>query len=193
VENQRNPSPEYMTQKQVLFSFYVTQLVVLVTGVFLLWRQGRLLAGYFAFDDIHMWMWGLLVGAGVILLDLFLVRTVRADLLDDGGVNRMLFQGRPLWHILVMAMLAAFSEEILFRGVFQEWLGILGSTLLFVILHTRYLRKWLLTATVAAVSAALGLLTEWTGHLAPAIIAHGLVDFVMGIWIRTYWTKGGNH
>jgi membrane protease YdiL (CAAX protease family) len=54
----------------------------------------------------------------------------------------------------------------------------------FVLLHTRYLKKWLLVAVVFAISAGLGWLTEWFGNITPAVIAHGLVDFVSGLFIR---------
>ncbi|WP_164491683.1 CPBP family intramembrane glutamic endopeptidase [Staphylospora marina] len=181
-----------LEKKDVLIAFYGTQLPLLGIGIWLLWRKGSLHAGYFAFGDIQMWVWGLAAGVAVILADLWLMRVVPISHWDDGGINRLLFQNTPGWQILLIAVIAAFSEEILFRGVLLDWIGLWGSSLLFVLMHTRYLRKWLLVTVVAVVGLLFGWMTERTGHLAPAIMAHFLVDAVMGFLYRNLSDKEGS-
>ena len=44
-------------------------------------------------------------------------------------------------HILLLALLSAFGEEILFRGVLHPRLGLLPTALLFALLHFPYKRS----------------------------------------------------
>jgi uncharacterized protein len=52
------------------------------------------------------------------------------------------------------------------------------------LIHFRYLRRWAMSCLLFAVSAALGWSAEWSGTLTPAIVAHFIIDFVMGALIR---------
>ena len=97
--------------------------------------------------------------------------------------------GRPLslcrWYDLVLlAALAGFGEELLFRGVLQPWLGrihpwvgIIGANLIFGALHA-------LTPAYAVFATAFGLYLSWLyvgydePNLARPIIAHALYDYV---------------
>lgn len=81
-------------------------------------------------------------------------------------------------HILLLALLSAFGEEALFRGVLQPRLGLWVASTLFALLHfpvRRVLLPWTLFAFVLGV--AIGLLTEWAGSLWPAILLHFLVNY----------------
>lgn len=97
--------------------------------------------------------------------------------------------GRPLslcrWYDLVLlAALAGFGEELLFRGVLQPWLGrihpwvgIVGANVIFGLLHA-------LTPAYAVYATVFGLYLSWlyTGfdepNLARPIIAHALYDYI---------------
>jgi uncharacterized protein len=170
--------------KQVLSAFYITQFLLFVISAVALWWQGKSLEHLFSFHDIHMWVWGIGAGGLILAIDAVLMACVPESWLDDGGLNQLLFENRSRVHVLVIAVIAAVSEEMFFRGVLQEWLGIWMTSVVFVLLHTRYLKKWLLVAVVFAISAGLGWLTECFGNITPAVIAHGLVDFVSGLFIR---------
>lgn len=170
--------------KQVLYSFYITQLLLFAISVIVLWWQGKRMGNFFSFDDIHMWVWGIGAGLIILMIEAVLMARVPESWLDDGGINQLLFEDRSWVHVLMIAMIAAVSEEMFFRGVLQEWLGIWVTSVIFVLLHTRYLKKWLLVAFVFVISMGLGMLVEYCNDLAPAIIAHGLVDFVLGLHIR---------
>ncbi len=80
--------------------------------------------------------------------------------------------------ILFLALASGFAEEIFFRGVMQEVIGLTAASLIFGLLHVgptlRYL-PW----TIYAIGAGflLGLLYERAG-LFPVILAHSLVNFV---------------
>jgi hypothetical protein len=80
--------------------------------------------------------------------------------------------------ILLLALLSAGGEEVLFRGVLQPRLGLWAATSLFAALHVplrRSLVPW--TAFAFAIGAVLGLLTEWAGSLWPAVLLHFLVNY----------------
>lgn len=97
--------------------------------------------------------------------------------------------GRPLslcrWYDLVLlAALAGFGEELLFRGVLQPWLGrihpwvgIVGANVIFGLLHA-------LTPAYAVYATAFGLYLSWlySGYdepnLARPILAHALYDYI---------------
>ena len=146
--------------KQVLFAFYITQLLLFAISAVALWWQEKSLEHLFSFHDIHMWLWGIGAGGLILSIDAVLMACVPKSWLDDGGLNQLLFENRSVVHVLVIAVVAAVSEEMFFRGVLQEWLGIWMTSVVFVLLHTRYLKKWLLVAAVFAISAGLGWLTE---------------------------------
>ncbi len=81
-------------------------------------------------------------------------------------------------HMLWLALLSGFGEEVLFRGVLQPRLGLLVATLLFGLLHFPFRRSlWPWTLFALAMGAVLGDLTAWSGTLWPAILLHFLVNY----------------
>lgn len=97
--------------------------------------------------------------------------------------------GQPLsvctWYDLVLlAALAGLGEELLFRGVLQPWMhgvsplvGFLGANLLFGLVHA-------VTPVYALLATAIGMYLSWLTYgfgepnLLPAMVAHGVYDFV---------------
>jgi uncharacterized protein len=91
------------------------------------------------------------------------------------------------WNPLWIALAAGIGEELLFRGALQPLVGILLSSVLFVLAHTRVYRfaslskRTLLQAMgLLAVSLALGVVAQYAGLLA-AMILHTAVD-VAGLY-----------
>jgi len=80
--------------------------------------------------------------------------------------------------ILALALLSAFGEEILFRGVVQPWLGLWITTALFGIFHfpaRRSLIPWSFFA--ALLGLALGALVLRSGSLWPAVLLHFGINY----------------
>ena len=80
--------------------------------------------------------------------------------------------------ILLLSLLSAGGEEVLFRGVLQPRLGLWLATLLFAGLHfplRRALVPW--TGFAFGLGLALGALTLWSASLWPAILLHFLVNY----------------
>ncbi|MBI4081294.1 MAG: CPBP family intramembrane metalloprotease [Candidatus Lambdaproteobacteria bacterium] len=79
--------------------------------------------------------------------------------------------------ILALALLSAFGEELLFRGVMHPRLGLWPTALLFGLFHWPWRRRlipWTLFALVLGL--ALGGLTTWSRSLWPAIVLHFVIN-----------------
>ena len=91
---------------------------------------------------------------------------------------RAVLGGMTSRDILWLALLSAFGEEILFRGILQSWLGLWPAAALFAGLHFPY-RRAMVPWTVFALGMGMGLgwLTAWCGSLWPAILVHLSVNY----------------
>src|SRR5690606_27116232 len=110
-----------------------------------------------------------LIGGGtagiVIIFDLCMMKFLPKSMYDDGGINERIFQQRNILHILFLCVLISVTEEILFRGILQSHFGIYIASLIFALLHIRYLNKWLLLVSVVLISFLLGIVFEITNNL----------------------------
>lgn len=80
--------------------------------------------------------------------------------------------------ILVLAVVSAVAEELLFRGAMQPTLGLVPSALIFGGLHIGPDRSfWPWTLNAAVMGLALGGLVWGTGSVLPAVLAHFTINF----------------
>ncbi|QNF31170.1 CPBP family intramembrane metalloprotease [Metabacillus sp. KUDC1714] len=175
-------------------NLYFTQFLLLFIAIAL---------GFFLFDQIEQYLdlwviknylfviYGIGLALIVIIVDFIIMKVAPSRLTDDGGINEKIFEKRSIPHIFVLTALIAISEEILFRGVLQTHFGIWTASLIFAILHFRYLSKWLLFTMVVTISFLLGIVYEMTETLYTTIIAHFLIDLVFAIQIRLQFIKRG--
>jgi membrane protease YdiL (CAAX protease family) len=80
---------------------------------------------------------------------------------------------------LILALLSGFAEEMLVRGALQPSFGLIPTTILFGLCHwppRKELRPW--TYMTAGLGLLFGIATEWSGHLAAAIVAHFVINFI---------------
>jgi hypothetical protein len=89
--------------------------------------------------------------------------------------------------IVVLALLSAIGEELLFRGLLAPWLGLIPQALLFGIVHqmpgqSRWV--WVLWATL--VGLALGAMFQLSGSLIGPLAAHALINCVNLIYLKTH-------
>jgi membrane protease YdiL (CAAX protease family) len=175
-----------MSDREILIHLYITQLLLI--GV-------SFIIGFFLFDwSSFQRLWHvdipMIVGYGggsalfVLVVDFLLMRYLPEDWYDDGGINEKIFQTRSIPHIFFLCVLIAFSEELLFRGVIQTHVGLIAASVIFAILHVRYLTKWFLLMMVVLLSFFLGYIYDITGSLWVTIFAHFLIDFVLAVNIR---------
>lgn len=91
--------------------------------------------------------------------------------------------------VAAVALSAGLGEEILFRGALQPalsswlgtWAGVAGAAILFGMVHPMSV-AYFVVATLCGLY--LGVVTEATGELLPAIVAHAGYDFVALLALR---------
>jgi membrane protease YdiL (CAAX protease family) len=127
---------------------------------------------------------GGVAGIAVVLLDIILMRILPASYYDDGGLNERIFRNRNIVHIAFIAAVVAFCEEVLFRGIIQTHVGLVFSSIIFAIVHYRYLFNWFLFLNIIVLSFFIGYLFLLTGNLWVTIFMHFIIDFLLGILIR---------
>lgn len=169
----------------LLINLYVTQGLTLALAliIFLFQKQNPL----YLFQIVHPGTaaaWGIGFGAAVLLTDMLVSRWVPEEAADDGGINKMLFGNRAVWHIALISAVAALCEELLFRGAVQHAWGPYWTSILFAAIHVRYLRHWVPTGLVFGISYGLGWIYQETGTLWCPILAHFVIDLVMGLILR---------
>ena len=176
-----------MTNEQLRVQVYLTQgLVLIVCGVL----------GYFIFDSLsdftELFEWNiseiLLFGIGpgflVVAVDIGMYRFIPREYWDDGGINEKIFTGSNIYQILFLTVIVAISEELLFRGLLQPIIGYVATSLIFSLIHVRYLSKPLLFISVMVLSFTIGFLFEITNNLLVTIAMHFIIDFCLALYIR---------
>ncbi|MDR7238710.1 CPBP family intramembrane glutamic endopeptidase [Neobacillus drentensis] len=175
-----------LTDKDLLFHLYMTQFILCVISILL---------GFIFFDhlsylnnislkDFQIITIGVPAGIAVVLADILLMKWLPSSYYDDGGLNERIFKNRNIFHILFIALIVAFSEELLFRGIIQTKLGLILASIIFAIIHYRYLFNWFLFVNIVVLSFFIGLIFVWTENLAVTIAMHFVIDFLLGVYIK---------
>ncbi|ETT44129.1 type II CAAX endopeptidase family protein [Paenibacillus sp. FSL R7-0204] len=181
----KKADPQQLTDKLLLINLYITQGLTLFIGLIWILLQKRNPIHILNFpDSVHFVYWGLGLAVIMLAVDFLLTHIVPEDSMDDGGINELLFGKRPLWHIVVISAVVAVCEELLFRGAIQHSLGPYWTSILFAVIHVRYLRHWIPTGWVFLSSYGLGLIYIHSGSLWAPILCHFLIDLFSGMVIR---------
>ncbi|PAD68276.1 CPBP family intramembrane metalloprotease [Bacillus sp. 7586-K] len=182
-----------LSDKQVLQSLYFTQFLLIIISIVMsifLFKDRNDFLKVWEYNDNDFLLFGFITALIVIIIDYIMMKLLPSHLLDDGGVNEKIFKNRNVLHIIFLTALIAFSEELLFRGIIQTHFGLLIASLIFAILHFRYVTKIVLFIMVVAVSFFLGIVYELTNTIYSTMIAHFIIDLVFAIQIRRKFLKG---
>ena len=175
-----------LTDKDLLFHLYMTQVILCAISLIL----GFIFFGDFSYfnnfnlKDFQIISIGIPAGIAVVIADILLMKWLPPSYYDDGGLNERIFKNRNVFHILIIALFVAFSEELLFRGIIQTKVGLILASIIFAIIHYRYLFNWFLFINIVILSFFIGLIFDWTGNLAVTIIMHFVIDFLLGVYIK---------
>lgn len=171
--------------RMLLINLYATQALTLIIGIIwiLFQRQNILHLLSIPSSWAFLW-WGLGLAIVVIAIDLLISRWVPEEAADDGGVNERIFRNRPIWHIVLLSFVVSICEELLFRGAIQHAIGPYWTSIIFAAIHVRYLKHWIPTGLVFSISYGLGWIYIQSGTLWAPIIAHFVIDMIMGLIIR---------
>ncbi|GLB58030.1 CPBP family intramembrane glutamic endopeptidase [Cytobacillus sp. NCCP-133] len=176
-----------LTDKELLFHLYITQILLLIISFILgilLFDSLSDFLDLFRWNDLNILLVGGTAGVGVVAFDLIMMKLLPESLYDDGGLNERIFKKRSLLHIAIIAAVVAFCEELLFRGIIQTHFGLAISSLIFALVHYRYLFNWFLFINIITLSFFIGYIYLVTENLLVTIIMHFLIDFLLGVMIR---------
>ncbi|MFB5195634.1 lysostaphin resistance A-like protein [Neobacillus sp. KR4-4] len=175
-----------LTDRDLLFHLYMTQIILCVISLLL----GFIFFDHFSYleniilDDSNIFIIGIPAGVIIVMLDVLLMKWLPSSFYDDGGLNERIFKNRNFFHIIVIAFFVAFSEELLFRGIIQTKVGLVFASIIFAIIHYRYLFNWFLFVNIVILSFLIGVIFEWTNNLAVTIVMHFVIDFLLGVYIK---------
>ncbi|TCT25608.1 hypothetical protein EDD68_103163 [Melghiribacillus thermohalophilus] len=176
-----------MSDRELLNQLYLSQIILLVLGIlgsFLFFSSLENWLSMFKWNGKEIFLFGAVSGIVFVLVDLFLMKVLPERHMDDGGINERIFKNRSLLHITFLSLLIAFTEELLFRGVIQTTFGYVTGSLLFALVHIRYIVKPVLLLSILLISFYFGYIYEITENLNVTIMAHFTVDFLLGLYIR---------
>lgn len=186
MKNKYNELIKGLTDRELLSHLYMTQILLLGITFIL----GILLFDHFSylqtidFSDVRILLIGVPAGAAVVIVDIILMKLLPKSFYDDGGLNERIFKNRSVIHIAWIAAFVAFSEELLFRGVIQTKVGLILASLIFAIIHYRYLFNWFLFSNIVILSLFIGSVYEWSNNIAITMIMHFTIDFLLGLYIK---------
>lgn len=176
-----------LSDKELLFHLYLTQVILLViSGVLsmILFDSFQEFLDLFNWKDKNILIFGGSAGLAVVLLDILLMKWLPPSYYDDGGLNERIFRGRSVFHIGIIAAIVAICEEILFRGVIQTHVGLVVSSIIFAIVHYRYLFNKFLFINVIVLSFFIGYIFYITENIVVTIFMHFIIDFLLGIILK---------
>jgi CAAX protease family protein len=158
-------------------------LGVSASVVALIWRQGSPLlcpSPWLVLSStashVYSFALGLAFAAVIVIATRWMVpRFAWARVLH--GELRPIARGISTTGIVVVALLSAVGEELLFRGLLQPWIGLVPQALLFGIVHQiRGPSRWVWVAWASFVGLALGGIFALTGSLLGPLAAHALIN-----------------
>jgi membrane protease YdiL (CAAX protease family) len=127
---------------------------------------------------------------GGVLLGLVVVLLTRVAARGWGPMRRLVDTTTDLVgplrtdEALVLALLSGFAEELLFRGALWPHLGLVGTSLLFGLVHVLPRRPlWVYPLFAVVVGLLLGLLREGTQSVWPPVLAHVTVNALNLAWL----------
>jgi membrane protease YdiL (CAAX protease family) len=93
-------------------------------------------------------------------------------------------------HAVLLSLLSGAAEELLFRGALWPHLGLVGTTLLFGLVHVLPRRSlWIYPLFATLAGLLFGLVREGTQSLWPCVLAHVTVNALNLAWIGSIARK----
>jgi membrane protease YdiL (CAAX protease family) len=178
---------QQMTDKEVKKALFLSQAIFFIIGMiasFFLFEQLTDWYNYFHFNPLHIFVYGVCTAVGLVMIEIILSVMLPEKAFDDGGINEKIFRNQKVGSIAQIAIVVAICEEILFRGVIQVGFGYIFASILFIIVHVRYLKKPVLFMLMVATSFWIGYLFLLTENLFVTIVFHFIVDFLLGCFVK---------
>lgn len=135
---------------------------------------------------VYSALWGLAFSGLLVVCTRFAV-TRFAWARELHAALRPFASGMSLPAILVIAMLSAFGEEMLFRGLLAPSIGVVPQALIFGAAHQiRGSSRWVWVLWATLVGLALGAMYQLTGSLVGPLAAHAIVNACNLAYLKSY-------
>lgn len=184
-----------LSEKELLFHLYVTQIILFTISIILglfIYNDILFFYQFFRWNDSSIFTIGVTSALIVVGVDILFMRILPKSFYDDGGLNEKIFQNRSVTHIALIAIVVAFSEELLFRGIIQNQLGLIAASFIFAVIHYRYLFNCFLFINILLLSFVIGYLYNVTDNLAVTFVMHFIIDFLLGYLLMIKNKKSQN-
>ncbi|UOQ47551.1 CPBP family intramembrane metalloprotease [Gracilibacillus caseinilyticus] len=188
MKNSQEQLIKKLSSKQLKQQIWLSQGLLLLLAITLMFIFFDSAAAFF---NLLSWSWSQIVfyslfSALIIVgIDIMTMYIFPKKWWDDGGVNEKIFKQGSYIEIIVLCFCIALVEEWLFRGIVQTQFGLWIASIIFALVHTRYLAKPFLFIAVILLSFWIGLVYQWTGNLTTVIALHFFVDLFLALLIRT--------
>ena len=187
MKNKQAEQVKQLKDEELYRALIMTQMLLLLIASVL---------GFFIFDDIKEFfslfdfydssiiLVGIPAGLIVVIYDLISMKYLPQRFFDDGGINKRIFSSLNGRQIVLVVMIVSVVEELLFRGVIQTYVGLGMASIIFAIIHIRYLYNIYLFLNILLLSFFIGIVYEWTGNLFVTIVMHFTIDLILGFIIN---------
>jgi membrane protease YdiL (CAAX protease family) len=133
------------------------------------------LAGLFTWQTLLGSALGLIIGVVVAAL---VIHWRPMRIITEQLMQLVAWETFRAFDYVLIALMAAVGEELLFRGALQPLIGLLPVTVIFGLLHFTSIAHVILAGMLGLL---LGWLYQWSGSLWPPMVAHFWVDLVSGL------------
>ncbi len=175
-----------ISKRVFLLNIILSQVIISVVGLLLVFTifKDVSLSNLFEFKFGQKDLVVILVGSSLlILLQIVFHKFLTSEKLFD-ELNIILMQKFNLKELFIIFLGGSFAEEFLFRGILQPELGIFVTSILFVIIHFRYYKKFYILVEVFLMGIILGLTYAITSLLWVPIVCHFLVNYLTAVLIK---------
>lgn len=115
----------------------------------------------------------------MLMLGVVLMITGGGEMPGGGDPSPLIvwLAGLPIAWRLALSLAAGVCEELFFRGLLQQRIGIAASTAIFVLGHVSYGAPLMLVG-LTLLSSIYALLVRWRGSIWSAVVAHTIFDAI---------------
>jgi len=162
-----------------LFSLFLAVLIFVFIKLELITMEH-----YFSFENpSKLVLSTIITSIGLIIVGIVLTLIMPAKFIDETNKT---FQHDSLWTIMISMLVVVLFEELLFRGIVQnfiflilknEWYAIIATAVFFVIYHKRYFKKPLMLLNITLP----GLVLCWIYFYHDNIIVPFIIHYTMNI------------
>ncbi|WP_338066936.1 CPBP family intramembrane glutamic endopeptidase [Virgibacillus profundi] len=144
-----------MSDEELKKQLVLSQILILFAGIVLslfLFDSQREWLFYFEWDLKDILIYGFTPGLLIVFVDMILIYSLPKKYYDDDGINDRIFSNQSILYIFSISLIVAVSEELLFRGVIQTTFGYVFASVLFALIHFRYIKKPVMLISIFFVS-----------------------------------------